>query len=140
MASRASMVSSGMLSKLWAKERVKKAVVWTQSPATPASGPIPRQTSIRRTHTGVGTARRKVKKDCTMTDKTGRRNTFFAASIPKITPRIRLYSSESTAMDTVSRRELPIRSMLEKSRCSSFQNTTPMSGMREKSLPQSMPR
>ena len=84
------MVSSGMLSKLWAKDLVKKAVVWTHRPATPASGPIPRHTSISSTHTGVGTARRKVKKDWVSTESHGSRNTFRAASIPKMIPRIRL--------------------------------------------------
>src|SRR5699024_8034450 len=74
--SRDSTVSSGMLSKLWAKDLVKKAVVCTHSPATPASGPMPRQTSISSTNSGVGTARRKVKKDWVTTASTDRRNTL----------------------------------------------------------------
>ena len=45
-----------------ANDFVKNAVVCTQRPATPASGPMPRQTSINSTQIGVGTARRKVKK------------------------------------------------------------------------------
>ena len=51
------MVSSGMLSKLWAKDLVKKTVMWMHRPATPAFGPIPRHTSISSTHTGAGTAK-----------------------------------------------------------------------------------
>ena len=84
------MVSSGMLSKLWAKDLVKKAVVWTHKPATPASGPMPRHTSMSSTHTGVGTARRKVKKDWVSTDSQGRRKIFRAASIPNRIPSTRL--------------------------------------------------
>ena len=136
--SRDSTVSSGMLSKLWAKDLVKKAVVRTHNPATPASGPMPRQTSISSTHTGVGIARRKVKKDWVATASTGSRNTLRAASIPKRIPNTRLYSSESTAMETVSTREEKTRSMLKKSRWARFQNTTPMSGTRESILPQSI--
>ena len=140
VASSASMVSLGMLSKLWAKDLVKKAVVWTHSPATPASAPIPRHTSISSTHTGVGTARRKVKKDWVATESHGIRNTFRAASIPNPMPRSRLYSRDSTAMETVSTREDAIRSMLEKSRWASSQKTPPMSGTRESIFPQSISR
>ena len=120
-----------MLSKLWANDFVKNAVVWTQSPATPASGPMPRQTSIKSTQTGVGTARRKVKNACVTTESTGIRNTFRAASMPNSTPSTRLYNRESTAMETVSTREERIKSILEKSRWARSQNTTPMSGMRD---------
>ena len=73
VASSASMVSVGMSSKLWAKDLVKNAVVWTHSPAIPAAGPKPRQTSISSTHTGVGTARRKVKQDFSTTESAGNR-------------------------------------------------------------------
>ena len=87
VASRASRVSAGMSSKLWAKARVKKAVVWTQRPAMPAAGPMPTQTIMRRTQTGVGTARRKVKAALMAEARKGTRRTFSAASMPKRRPR-----------------------------------------------------
>ena len=101
---------------------------------------MPKQTSISSTHTGVGTARKKVKSACVATESTGTRNTFRAASMPNTTPSTKLYSRESTAIETVSTREEKIRSMLEKSKCARSQNTTPMSGIREAILPQSIPR
>ena len=87
---KASMVWVGTASKLWAKARVKKAVVCTQSPAIPAAGPIPIQIIIKRTHTGVGTARRKEKTALTEVERRGHRKMFSAASMPKKMERSRL--------------------------------------------------
>ena len=88
--SSASIVSSDMLSKLWANDFVKNAVVCTQRPATPASDPIPRQTSINSTHTGVGTALKNVKNDCVKTESHVILNIFLAAIMPNTIPRIKL--------------------------------------------------
>ena len=111
------MVSSGMLSKLWAKDLVKKAGgVDAQVCHASLRSHTQAYHSISSTHTGVGTARRKVKKDWVSTDSQGIRKIFRAASIPNRIPNNRLYSRESTAMEMVSTKDERIRSILAKSR------------------------
>ncbi len=117
VASSASIVSCGMLSKLCAKARVKNAVVCTHKPAIPAAGPMPRHTIIKSTHTGVGTARKKVNHDCTSTDSQRIRKIFSAANMPKNKPKITLYNVESTVMESVSHIAAAIKSIYLKSNC-----------------------